>query len=290
MSKKDKNIFFYIIMVLPALMLMSLFLLFPTFWGVIISLTDLSLLGPSARHPKFVGLLNYINLLSDPLFYHSLTLTVWFVIGSAIIGQFLLGLFIAIITYGKGDLLFKIATGLMITSWILPETVFAYIWLAYLGRDGLLNQLLRLVGVGPIPWLVEYPLQSIIVANIWRGTAWSWMLFSSALKSVPKEIFDVADVDGVSLWQKARYITIPLIKRHIVTDLILITLWTFNQFGWVYAMTGGGPAFRTLLITIYAYLRAFKYLELGPGAAIAIVVFLINLFVTIAYLKLIRGE
>lgn len=277
-----------VVLLLPAMVLILMFTIFPAIWGIFISTTNYALLGTAAKSLEFLGLKNYIDVMTDLLFWKSLRITVEFVVGSAIIGQFLLGLGLALLTYNRFNLPEKVMSAFMMAAWIIPETVFAYIWLAYLNTEGLLNQVLHYLGIPKISWLVDHPLESIIIANIWRGTAWSWLLFVSALRALPREIHEAAEIDGATGFTKARYVLIPLIRGHIITNLILITLWTFNQFGWVYAMTGGGPAFNTLLITIYAYLKAFKYLEIGPGAAVAVLVFLINLGATLLYLRFLR--
>lgn len=274
---------------IPAFVLMSIFLFFPTIWGIYISFTNQSLVGPTASDFQFVGLENFIEIFNDPEFYSSLGITFKFLIGSALIGQFILGLFFALycdqrIGGIRGGWVKKLISNSMVFSWILPPTVFAYCWLAFLNRGGTLNQILGLFNVEPIPFLVSYPLLSIIIINIARGTAWSWLLFSSSLNTIPTDLFDAADVDGASGLQKTLYIALPLMKGHLALNAVLITLWTLAVFDFIYAITGGGPAGKTMLIGIYTYLEAFKFLEIGKGAAIALIVLIIDFVAAFIYL------
>ena len=274
---------------IPAFVVMGIFLFFPTIWGIYISFTNQSLLGPTARDFKVIGLENFREIFQDPEFYSSLWMTFKFLIGSALIGQFLLGLFFALywdprISGVHGGWAKKIVSNSMVISWILPPTVFAYCWLAFLNRGGALGQILGLFNVEPIPFLVIYPLLSIIVINIARGTAWSWLLFSSSLNTIPTELFEAADVDGASSLQKTFHIAFPLMKGHLALNAILITLWTLAAFDFIYAITGGGPGEKTMLIGIYTYLKAFKFLEIGKGAAIALIVLVIDFVAASAYL------
>ena len=115
------------------------------------------------------------------------------------------------------------------------------------------------------------------------------LLFSSALATIPPSYLETAEVAGASAWQKFRDILLPLLRGHILTDLILITLWTFNAFT-AFLLTGGGPAYRTELVSIYTYRVAFQFFEFGQGAAIAVVMMLINLGLALAYLGLLRRQ
>ena len=183
-------------------------------------------------------------------------------------------------------MLFRSAIG----AWVLPEVVVGFAWFAFLDRDvGTLNALIGMFGAEPVDWLLKYPFPVIVVFNVWRGSAFSMMLFSSALASIPPSYFQAADVAGASSWRKLIDIGLPLIRRHVVTDLILITMWTFDLFT-PFLLTGGGPSFRTELISIYTYRVAFRDFEFGKGAAVAVVVLLINLAFALVYLRFARTK
>lgn len=278
----------------PALLFIAVFILFPFVWVFFLSFTNQSLTGATAVDWDFVGLLNYRRLfdfdtwMRSGEFGSSLLITFQFVLGSALIGQAGLGLILASLFYRKKGLFREIIYTLVIMAWIIPDVVVAFTWIAFLDRDfGTLNMILQSLALGAPDWLLDYPLLSIIIFNTWRGTAFSMLLFSSALATVPPSYLETAEVVGASAWQKFRDILLPLIRGHIFTDLILITLWTFNTFT-PFLLTGGGPAFKTEVTSIYTYRVAFRFFEFGRGSAIAVVVMVINLVLALGYLLTLR--
>jgi multiple sugar transport system permease protein len=277
-----KVIVFFLI---PALSLIFVFLILPGVWVLKIGMTNETLTGAKARNPDFVGFENYAKVLSDRFFYNALRITLLFVLGSAIIGQAGLGLSLALLTYRRRRLKSFIQS-VVILAWIIPEVVVAYLWIAFLDKDyGTLNMLLSAIGLRKINWFYEHPLLTIIVFNVWRGTAYSMLLFSAALETIPPSYLETAEVIGASSWRKFKDVILPNIRSYILTDLILITLWTFNVFT-PYLLTGGGPSFRTELLSIYIYRTAFRYFKLGYGASIATIALLVNFALAMFYLSL----
>jgi multiple sugar transport system permease protein len=285
-----------LLFLLPALILVAVFLVFPFLWIFYLSFTNESLLGPAASNPQIVGLGNYLNLfdlsrwLNPGQFGSSLIITIEFVLGSATIGQSVLGLALAWAFHRRKGLLRETVYTLAILAWIMPEVVVAFAWLAFLDRDaGTLNLILSRLGLDHPDWQLQHALLSIIIFNTWRGTAFSMLLFSSALATIPPSYLETAEVVGASTWQRLRDIILPLLRGHILTDLILITLWTFNVFTpWL--ITNGGPAYKTELVSIFTYRIAFQFFNFGQGAAIAVVVMLINLVLALGYLASMRGR
>lgn len=281
---------------LPAAVFVIVFLIFPFVWIFFLGFTNQTLLGANAANPQFIGLDNYARLfdfkqwLNRGQFGNALLITAQFVIGSALIGQVGLGLALAIAFFRRKGILREIVYVLVILAWIIPDVVVAFSWVAFLNRDqGTLNAILSRLGFGHPDWQLEHALLSIILFNTWRGTAFSMLLFSSALATIPPSYLETAEVAGASAFQKLRDILLPLLRGHILTDLILITLWTFNTFG-PFLLTGGGPAFRTEVVSIYTYRIAFQFFDFGQGAAIAVVVMLINLALALIYLTLLRRQ
>jgi len=276
----------------PAALLIGLFVVFPFFWIIAVSFSNRSLLGANALHPQFVGLKNYLDLFDSATFWSqggfgpSLWLTIQFVVFSALCGQVLLGLVLAWISRELSPRAKSLLHGIVMLAWILPDVVVGFAWFAYLDRDaGTLNQLLRGLNFPVADFLIEHPFLTICMFNAWRGAAFSMMLFDAALQSIPPSYLETADVVGASSWQKLRDIVLPLIRGHIVTDLILITMWTFNVFT-PFLLTAGGPSFESDILPIYTYRIAFKSFEFGKGAAIGVIVMLINLAFSLAYLRL----
>ncbi len=278
-----------VLLLIPALSLIFVFLILPGVWVLRIGMTNETLTGAKARNPDFVGFENYAKVLSDTFFYNALRITLLFVLGSAIIGQAGLGLSLALLTYRKRRLK-SFVQSVVILAWIIPEVVVAYLWIAFLDKDyGTLNMLLSAIGLRKINWFYEHPLLTIIVFNVWRGTAYSMLLFSAALETIPPSYLETAEVIGASSWRKFKDVILPNIRSYILTDLILITLWTFNVFT-PYLLTGGGPSFRTELLSIYIYRTAFRYFKLGYGASIATIALLINFALAMFYLSLSRRK
>ena len=281
---------------LPAGLFVALFIILPIFWIAAVSLTNRTLTGRTALHPEFVGLANYLRLFDLDRFMRSgefgaaLIITGQFVFFSAIIGQAILGLTLAWFFYHRRGWVQSLVQTLAILAWIMPDVVVAFSWFAFLDRDaGTLNTILSSLGLGSPDWLLDLPLISIIIFNTWRGTAFSMLLFSSALGSIQPSHLETASVAGATGWQKLRDIILPLIKTHIVTCLILITLWTFNVFT-PFLLTGGGPAYSTQLVSIYTYQTAFQFFEFGMGGAVGMVMMLVNLAFALVYLAILRSQ
>ncbi len=279
----------------PALVFVAVFLIFPFFSIFFMSFTNQTLTGPNALDPQFVGLENYARLFDFERWMqrgelgHSLLLTAQFVIGSALIGQAGLGLGLAVVLHNRKGLMREVVFTTAIAAWIIPDVVVAFAWFAYLNPGGTLNGVLRTAGIAPIDWLFDHPMLSIILFNTWRGTAFSMLLFSSALASIPPSQLETADVLGATGWMKFRDILLPQLGRYILTDLLLITLWTFNTFG-PFLLTGGGPIQKTNIISIYTYETGLRFFEFGKGSAIAMVVMLINLALAGMYLIIGRSR
>lgn len=282
-----------LLLMVPALILFALFMLGPSIWGIYISFTNEALIGPQARNPRFVGLQNYVRAIHDSDFHYSVYASTIFVFGSAIVGQCLLGLLLAILTrerrgiYNKIKWIAAIASTVCFLAWITPEMVLSLDWLALLDYDyGLLNDIIEFFIGRRINWFYYHPMLSIILINIWWGTGWSMLLFKSALESVPPEIEEAAEIDGCSGWQKYVYVILPLLKGAICINLILITIWTYGVTGFILALMGYRR--ETSVMTVYAYQKAFKFYEIGYGSTISIFIFMICLILSIIYYKLLK--
>ena len=253
--------------------------------------------GGTSNNPPPAGDILVQNDLFNPAtfftrgqFGFSLILTVQFVLFSALIGQALLGLILAWLSQSVSPTLKNFLQTAVIAAWILPEVVIGFAWFAFLDYDnGTLNMIMRGLGLPPGDLLLQQPFWVIVVFNTWRGAAFSMMLFNSAFQSIPPSYFQAADVAGASSWQKLRDIALPLIRGHVVTDLILITMWTFNVFT-PFLLTSGGPSYRTELLSIYTYRVAFKDFEFGRGAAVGVIIMLINLAFALIYLQIAKKK
>lgn len=273
----------------PAVVLLLLFFAGPVLWSCYTAFTNQALSGEGAAHPKFVGLDNFRRMLNDSTFLQSLVLTVIFVVGSAVIGQNVLGLLIAILLRGRSRFTQTSVSLIVVGAWVMPEIVAAFCWYAYLNRDGSLNQWLDSVGFTQ-NWLYSAPMFAIILANVWRGTAFSMMVYSAALSDIPPEIEEAASIDGAGGWRRFWYVTLPMIRRSILTNLMLITLQTLAVFTTIYVLTGGGPGTKSQTTPIYMYEQAFKFYNLGYGTAMALVLLIVGALFSVIYLKFVKVD
>ncbi|HEV2781314.1 MAG TPA: sugar ABC transporter permease [Actinophytocola sp.] len=274
--------------VTPAFVLIGTFLIFPALWTIYIGITNYQLTGPNAVVPKVVGLSNYLEALDDALFGNALWLTLVFVIGSAVLGQNLLGFALAWTLRSARPWLRGLVEALVLLAWILPGVVVAYLWIAVLDRSG--GTLNALLGTPGTAWLLQYPMACLVVFNTWRGTAFSMMLYSSALAAVPPSQLETARMVGASRLQTVRDVVFPHIRGHVLTNTLLISLWTFNDFT-PFLLTAGGPNHRSETLPIFIYQQAIGGEgngRLGYASAISLLLLLANLVVSLVYLALLR--
>jgi multiple sugar transport system permease protein len=210
-----------------------------------------------------------------------------------LIGQAGLGLLLALLMRHRNFVFKSVLGAIIVGAWVIPDVVAGFVWSAFLAGGpqsvldpGLLNTIFSTFGMPKHAWLQEYPMTMIIVANIWRGTAFSMLLYASALEGIPQELLEAASIDGANSWRSLRYIILPLIKGSIGTDLLLITLATLSDFTLVFVLTGG--SINTELMTIYQYRQAFQFYQLGYGSAIALLIIAAGAILSLIYTRVLR--
>ena len=269
----------------PALLVIAIFLVFPALWTLYLGITDYRLTGLAAAHPHLVGVSNYANALRDPAFRSAAVRTFWYVLLSAVIGQNVLGFALAWTLRSARRWVRATVEALVLLAWILPGVVGAWLWIAFLSHSGgTLNAILRTPGHD---WLLDHPLGSLIVFNVWRGTAFSMMLLGAAIASVPPSQLESARLAGARGWRLLADAVFPRIRGHLLTNTLLISLWTFNDFT-PYLLTGGGPSGASATLPVYIYLTALPGSRLGFASAISLIVLVINLVLALFYLRLLR--
>jgi multiple sugar transport system permease protein len=274
------------VFVAPALVVVAIFLVFPAVWTLYLGLLDYSLSGPTAQDPTLVGARNYTDALSDPVFTKALYLTLLYVGFSAVLGQNVLGFLLAWYFRTAPRVVRTTLNVLVLLAWILPGSVVAFLWQALLDRqNGTLNIILHTTGTA---WTINHPMAVVIVFNVWRGAAFSMLLYAAALNTVPASHLEVARMAGANQWQQLRDIVLPTVRRHVLTNTLLITLWTFNDFT-PYLLTGGGPNHRSETLPVYIYETAILGGHLGYGSAISLLLLLANLIIAVFYIRLLRG-
>jgi multiple sugar transport system permease protein len=273
----------------PAVVLLVVFLAGPVAYCIWSAFTDMALTGASGA--DFVGLENFRRAFSSAEFHQSVLLTVIFTVVSAIIGQNVLGMVLALLMRAGHRVVRTLVSAIVIGAWVLPEVVAGYLWYAFLGQGGSLNTMLASVHLPEQNWLFTAPILAVSIANIWRGTAFSMLVYSAALSEVPKEIEEAARVDGAGMWRRLFSVTLPMVRRSIATNLMLITLQTLSVFGLIWTMTRGGPSNQSTTLPIFAYQQAFQFSQLGYGTALALVLLLVGGVFSLIYLRALRlGE
>ncbi|MFD4959538.1 carbohydrate ABC transporter permease [Microbacterium sp. NPDC058389] len=274
----------------PAVLMLAAFMLGPIVYSLYGSLTDRALTGPRAANPQFIGLENYVELFGSAEFWNSFVLTVVFVLASAVIGQNVLGMLLAVLVRSSVKPLKSLVSGVVVLAWVLPEIVAAFAMYAFFAKDGTLNAVLGWFGLEHTAWLFYFPMLSVILANIWRGTAFSMMVYNAALSEVPPDLMEAATIDGATAWQRFTRVTLPVIRRSISTNLLLTTLQTLGVFTLIWVMTGGGPGSSSATLPVLAYQEAFKFAQVGYGTAIATVTLLIGAVFSIVYIRALKPE
>lgn len=272
----------------PSLILLLIFFISPMVLTVLFSFTNLSLTGADASNLHFIGFENFARMFQDPEFRISVWNTIVFVLFSAVLGQCFFGFLIAFLMKEKNKHFRKVVGLIIIAAWVTPEVVVSFCWVAFLGDSGTANSLVGLFNMEPVAWLFTFPMISVVIANIWRGTAFSMMVFQSALDDIPKEVEEAAFMDGATRWEVVRHITIPMVRGTIATNVMLVTLQTLGVFTLIYTMTGGGPGSTTSTLPVFMYKQAFVSYQLGYGTAISLVLLVIGAGASLLYMKTLK--
>ncbi|MET9792507.1 sugar ABC transporter permease [Streptomyces canus] len=272
----------------PAVVLLAVFLAGPIAYCVYYAFTDMQLTGAAGTH--FVGVDNFTRAFKDTDFLNAMWLTLLFVVGSAVIGQNTLGLALAVLMQKATQPVRALVNGVVIAAWVLPEVVAGYLMYAFFYDQGSLNSLLDAVHLPDQNWLYTMPILAVCLANVWRGTAFSLMVFTAAINDVPQELVEAAEMDGAGPWQRLWRVVLPVIRPSILTNLMLITLQTLSVFGLIYTMTRGGPGNKSETLPIFMYQQAFQNSLIGYGTAIALVLLVVGALFSIVYIRLLKLE
>ncbi|MCA1586001.1 MAG: extracellular solute-binding protein [Acidobacteria bacterium] len=266
------------IWLIPTLALATVFLLYPILELVRIAFTDLGAPGGPYRYT----LHGFRSLAADPQFYGMVGVTLIFVLACVSL-QLVLGLLLAWLFDAAerrrviGSLAARVA---VVSAWVIPGVLIGVIWKILLieNRSGIVNYWLSQVGLGPAPLLSSgsLALVSVIIANTWRGTAFSMLMQYAGLRRIPRELHEAADLEGLNGWQRLRWVILPAVAPVILLNVLLITIYTLNTFDMILPLTAGGPARRTEVVSLYMYRSAFYDLDSGKSAAIAMVMLAIN--------------
>ena len=273
---------------LPYLVVFSVFLLYPLLKGLYMSLFDWNAIYPSES--EFIGLGNYARMLSDPLFWTSVKNTVYFVV-LTVPTLVLLALFLSLGVNRnvKGK---KALRAVFFSPYILTVSVVALIWVEIYGSQyGLLNYYLGLVMESP-PGVLNtklLALPGIALATIWWTLGFNFVILFSARQSIPGRLYEAARLDGAGSWNAFKDITLPQMKPALLFVTVVQFIASFQVFGQVFIMTGGGPGNSTETIVMYLYDIAFQSHEFGYAAAVGYFLFLVLVGVSLLNYVFIGG-
>ncbi|MDH4187869.1 MAG: sugar ABC transporter permease [Nitrospira sp.] len=244
---------------------------------------------------EFVGAWNYVQLWSDERFWAACRTTLYFTmlsVAAELVMGFLFALLLDGLTSGTGGSP-RWAQVMIVVPWAIPTVVSAQIWAWLYQPDyGLLNYLLESVRLitGPIDWLADpdWAIHAAVVMDVWKTAPFAALLFLAGLKTVPRDLYAAARIDGAGAWQQFRHITLPLLMPVVVIVLVFRTMDAVRVFDAVYVLTGGGPGNSTETLSIYAYKTLFQTVQFGYGSTLATAMFLIVALLSSLYLLLLR--
>ena len=277
----------WVFFVLPGVLLLVLVLGFP-------AITSLSY----SIKPEKVGaapftLSNYTNLLKDPFFAKTFWNTAIFVFLS-VASHMILGLAIAMVLNRAlpAKPLFRL---IALLPWVVPDVVVGIIWKwMYDPIYGALNDALLKIGLisTPVEWLSnpKLALFSVILVNLWRGFPFVMLILLAGLQAIPRHLYEAGAIDGASKWQLFIHITIPGLRKMIVVALALDIVWEVRRFGLIQAMTKGGPGVLTEVLSTYTYKQYFQFFRFEYASAIAVVMTVVLLLVSLPYIWMISQE
>jgi multiple sugar transport system permease protein len=183
---------------------------------------------------------------------------------------------------------------IVLASWIVPGVAAGIVWQLMFNEAsyGFLNGILRAAALPPVAWLSDPDLAiwSAVLANVWRGTAFSMILLYAGLVGIPTSLYEAAEVDGANAFQQFRYITLPQLRPILLINTILISIFTLNTFDLILPLTGGGPGRATEVLALYAYNTVFRNLDLSNGAVLAVLLLAISIAFTFFYVRLLPEE
>ncbi|MET0440607.1 MAG: sugar ABC transporter permease [Casimicrobiaceae bacterium] len=275
--------------VAPALAVIGIFFVLPVAAALLVSFTDFDIYAlADIRNLRVVGLRNYVRLLETPEFWHALGNTLYFVVvGVPLSIAASLGTALLL------DSRLARATSFFRTALFMPVVTtlvaVAVIWRYLLNtRYGLINYALGRLGVAPIDWLGDphWAMPAIILFAVWKSFGYNMVILFAGLQSIPRELYEAARMDGASVLQQFRYITVPSLAPILLMVSILTIAGHFQLFAEPYVMTQGGPLQSTVSVLYFMYEEGFKWWNLGSASAVAFLLFLLIFAVTVVQLWL----
>lgn len=275
---------------IPALVLLAFLRAYPIGNQFMLAMTDMRI---SSSDAEWVGLANFAFIIGDPAYRTSLGFTILFTTAS-VAGSFVLGFALALLLNEpiRGRVVYRTA---IMTSWVISSLIVGYLWRLLLNESsaGVFNAWFGWLGLDQVPWLSSPGMAkfSVILADIWRSTAFTMVFMLGGLQTLPSEVLEAARVDGAKRWQSLLYVVVPLLKPLIAVALIFSTIATFNVYELVLALSSGGPGNATSTVGFEMYRTAFGGGAtvglglIGRGAAMGVTMFCITLLFALLYIR-----
>lgn len=288
-SHKDKLFLFTIIS--PALLLLFFSIFLPILKSIYMSFFEVSLTHMS--NPIFSGLSNYVKVIKEGEFFHSLKVTVIYVVCIVLL-QFILGMILSLLL-NKEFAGRRLIRSLVLIPWIVPTIVVALIWMWIFQADyGLMNYILMKIGLlsEPTKWVAhpQLALIAVMIAALWRQLPFMATMLLAGMQGIPQELREAGTIDGASRFQLFFYIILPYMKNVIRTVTLVAVIENFKMFPLFWIMTAGGPMNKTTTLAVLSYQTSFIQLDLGKGAAIGTLWLLLLLCISFIHNRLLREK
>lgn len=274
-----------LVFIAPAAVGFAVFLAWPTVRGIYLSFTSYNLL----TEPEFTGLQNYARLVQDSIFWHSMVVTVEYVLINIVI-QTVVALFIAVMMHRLTKSTF--VRGIVLAPYLVSNVVAALVWLWILDTQlGIGNEMLAALGLDRIPFLQSdvWGIPSIALINVWRHVGYTALLIFAGLQSLPETVYEAGRIDGASEWKMFWRITVPLLRPILSLVLIITVIGSFQVFDTVAVTTQGGPANATNVVQNYIYNLAFGRFQFGYASAVSVALLIVLSIITIIQYRLTRS-
>lgn len=273
--------------VVPALLFVGAFVLYPLLQLFLLSLTNSSLLGGE----EFVGWKNYLKAYHDETFWHALWFTFKYTLFITPI-LMILGIALALLTSGTSRLA-RVTRGVTFLPVVIGIGSSSFLWIGLFDEQvGLVNKLLQDVHVisQPIVWFVDpdLGLWAVIISIVWKVVGFGMLLFVASIQAVGEDIYEASMLEGASAWQRVTKITLPLIYRTILLTTLISAIGSMLAFDQFYVMTAGGPQSETFTSVYWIYQNSFIYFKQGYGATVSVILLAIVFVGSVLHLVLAR--
>ena len=273
------------IMLAPAILLFITFVLIPLVSTFVISFCEWDMLTPA----EFVGWQNFETLLNDQRLRTVIINTLIFAV-AAVILKIGIGLLLAVVVHSiRNKFLTSVMESVFFFPIILPMAIVAIVWGMLLNTDmGVINGLLTTVGLGKVHWLTDprFSLMTVIILDVWKGVGFFFIIYLVALRNVPKDLYEAAEIDGAGKSKKFFSITLPLISPTTLFLTIQAVIGSLQVFDQAYVLTKGGPGDSSSTMVFYIWQNAFQKMDMGYGTTLALLLFVFVMIVTVTQMVL----